>query len=156
MTGVSTVIGTFCSISPYRDQKKDFVAKRIKDAYALMNDILSSKPSPSHASSSSSLHSNALNTTTKRPPRGSGHGQGCSQRGQVWQKGRLTSRGPKKVGFSTSSKQMTRSKSDSKLYREESLLPGSDTFGGSMSSLQATYTTTPTSSPGHHGDENLG
>ena len=54
-----------------REQEKEFLAKRIEDAYELMNDILASKPSltasPLHThttftlpSSSCPLHSNPL------------------------------------------------------------------------------------------------
>ena len=113
-------------LSLHREKEKEFVAKRIEDAYTLMNDILSSKPTTSPPT-----------TTARLPPKGRGRG------GR--QRKRIASGGQKKVGFTTSSGPMKRSQSDSKLYCEEEngedKLFSNEVFG-STSSLHGTYVMT--------------
>ena len=55
------------------------------------------------------------------------------------QRKRTASGGQKRVGFSAGEGIMKRSRSDSKLYREEALPSANDGFGGSTSSLRGTY-----------------
>ena len=117
-----------------------------------MEDILTSKPSPSISTSTSPFHSNALtssSTTFGLPPRGRGKGSG--NRGQQ-QKRRSDSGGSKRVNFSGSGL-MKRSLSDSKLYQEDDL-PSSkrDVFGGSTNSLHGTHTITPATVRNGHKD----
>ena len=126
---------------------KQFVSKRIEDAYSLMNDILTSKPTDHTHSvlSSSPLHSNAP-TTTRLPPRGRYGGRGNVNGSRGKQRRRAASGMRESVGFSTNGV-MTRSYSDSKLYKEQDS-QSDDAFGGSVTSLHGTYTLPPRSN-GH-------
>ena len=102
-----------------------------------MNDILTSKPSPSHPSTTtpSPLH------IARLPPNGRGRG---GVRGQ--QRRRVASGGQRKVAFSDSAGLMKRSQSDSRLYHEKEAVLSSDEIFGSISDLHGTYVKTPGSS----------
>lgn len=102
-----------------------------------MNDILTSKPSPSHSSTTSP----SPLSTACLPPNGRGRG-GVKGRQQK----RVASGIQKKVAFSASTGVMKRSQSDSRLYREEEKgengLTSDEVFGSTLS-LHGTYIKTP-------------
>ena len=112
-----------------------------------MNDILTSKPTPSP--SHSAAPPSPL-TMAHLPPKGRGRTT-AAVRGR--QRKRIASGSQKKVGFSTNNGPIKRSQSDSKLYREQETredgLSNDEVFGGSASSLHGTYVM---ASPGYAAD----